>query len=55
MFKKVRNKDREAHQKETHSIEWVFYLFGLITFLNTAIKSISLEKELKMLNPHNIA
>jgi len=22
--KKVRNKDRKAHQKETHSNEWVF-------------------------------
>ena len=25
--KKVRNKDREAHQKEIHSIEWIFLLY----------------------------
>ena len=24
-IKKVRNKDRKAHQKETHSIDWVLY------------------------------
>ena len=36
--KKVRNKDREAHQKETHSFEWVF-VYSIIIFFSTVPSS----------------
>ena len=37
--KKVRNKDREAHQKETHLIEWFFIYVIIIKVHANGIKS----------------